>query len=175
MSDDPVVFERAGVGQAATGRLTGSRGRFGEPFGFLLFGGNGGLDSSASVKEVVFADMLSNKWQTTRINLVTGDTSSIPIRLKKGGLDVDLTTATAITMRWRSSTAGTLKVNRSLGLGVITSATTGQLSFEPISADVNTAGLFWAEIQVDYTGGASDTFPNAGTVLVDIRAKLAAS
>lgn len=71
---------------------------------------------------------------------------------------VDLTLATSAKFLMREA-GGAVKVN---GTATISDAANGEVTYTWGTADLDTAGVYDAEVQVTWTGGAIETFPNGG-------------
>lgn len=81
----------------------------------------------------------------------------------------DLTGAT-IKFLMRPINGTTPKINAAAT--TVGSATLGNVSYTPTGTDTNTAGLYIAEWQVTYAGGAVQSFPNGGYDLILISPEL---
>lgn len=100
-----------------------------------------------------------------------GDTGyPITATLKANGVAVDLTgSSVAITLRDRATQA--VKVNAA-GC-TITSPTTGQVSYQPLAADVDTPGSYDVEFRQTRGDGSTIHYPSDGYEPLTIEAKLA--
>lgn len=90
-----------------------------------------------------------------------GDTKpAFSTTLRNGTAPVDLTTATSVRFLMRASGAASPKVNAVMT--VASPATSGVVSYQLVSGDVDTAGKFNLEIEVTWSGGGVQTFPARG-------------
>ena len=79
---------------------------------------------------------------------------------------VNLTTATSAVFNMRTQAGTALKVNR--GSCSITSAAAGEVTYQWGTLDTNTVGTYDAEIEVIWTDGKAETFPNGDYWEVEI-------
>lgn len=78
-----------------------------------------------------------------------------------GEAPVNLTTAGGTAFfNMRSAGAGATKISR--GTALVTNAAAGEVTYSWTAADTNTAGDYEAELEVQWTGGKVETFPNDG-------------
>jgi archaellum component FlaF (FlaF/FlaG flagellin family) len=67
---------------------------------------------------------------------------------------------TSCTVRFKVvSTGGVVKVAESDTNVTVTDAANGQVQYNPQSADVDTAGIYWAYFTVEDASNNTDTFP----------------
>lgn len=79
--------------------------------------------------------------------------------------DVDLTGAVVVfNMR---DAAGTVKVNRGAAF-VVTATGDPEVRYDWQAADTDTAGTFYGEFEVTYSGGGVETFPNTDVITITI-------
>jgi hypothetical protein len=94
----------------------------------------------------------------------------ITATLKANGVAVDLTGSTVyITLRNRQT--GDKKVNASVC--AVTSAVNGQVSYSPVDADVDTAGVYDVEFKQQRPGGTIIHYPSSGYEPLTIEDSLA--
>ena len=81
---------------------------------------------------------------------------------------VNLTTVTGGTASFnmRAANGGAIKINR--GTAQITSAAAGEVTYSWTAIDTNTVGSYEAEIEVIWSDGKAETFPNDGYWDVEI-------
>jgi hypothetical protein len=80
---------------------------------------------------------------------------------------VDLTTATSAVFNMRPAEGGAVKINRG-SANIDAPPSNGQVTYSWGTADTNTAGLFNAELEVVWSDGRAETFPNDGYWEVEI-------
>jgi hypothetical protein len=104
-------------------------------------------------------------------NIKQNDTSpQIGAILKDGsGNPIDLTAAT-VRFHMRRIGASAASVTSA---ATIVAADAGSVKYAWSSGDTATAGSFQAEFQVTYTGGGIETFPNDGSIAIEITPELA--
>jgi hypothetical protein len=80
---------------------------------------------------------------------------------------VDLTAATSATFSMWDHRSHVVKVNRGTA-SIAGTAVPGQVSYAWGTADVSTAGIYDAEVEVLWNDGKAETFPSGGywTVLI---------
>lgn len=71
---------------------------------------------------------------------------------------VNLTTATSAVFNMRTQAGTALQINR--GSAAITNAAGGEVTYSWGTADTNTVGTFDAELEVTWSDGKAETFPN---------------
>ena len=71
---------------------------------------------------------------------------------------VNLTTATSAVFNMRTQAGTSLKINR--GSATISSAASGEVTYQWGTIDTNTVGDYDAEIEVTWSDGKAETFPN---------------
>lgn len=86
------------------------------------------------------------------------------------GAAVNLAGASVKFMAWFPGDAA-VKINAA---ATITDAANGKVSYTPSSTDTNTVGDLMVEWQVTFSGGAIETFPNAGWQKVRVKDDVAA-
>jgi hypothetical protein len=74
------------------------------------------------------------------------------------GTVVDLTSLTLKFAMYNSQT-GVAKVTETNSNVTVTSATDGEVQYDPQAADVDTEGTYYAYFIAEAAGGAQDTFP----------------
>ncbi|MGH2373009.1 MAG: hypothetical protein ACRDIC_05965 [bacterium] len=101
------------------------------------------------------------------------DTSPALTEILKDGLGavVDLTGASVKFMAWFPGDTA-VKVNAAAM--IVGAATLGTVRYTPIAADTNTVGDLMVEWQVNFGGGAIETFPNSGWQKVRVMDDVAA-
>jgi hypothetical protein len=78
-----------------------------------------------------------------------------------GEAPVNLTTAGGTAFfNMRAANAGAVKITR--GTALVTNAAAGEVTYSWTATDTNTPGAFEAELEVQWTGGKVETFPNDG-------------
>ena len=102
-------------------------------------------------------------------NLKRNDTSpSIIIDLKKpDGTAQSITGATSTRFHMMDAT-GVVKVDDDVT--TVLDAANGQVQYDWVAADTDTAGEFRVEIEVTFSDGTIETFPNASYIVVTITA-----
>jgi hypothetical protein len=70
---------------------------------------------------------------------------------------VDLSTATSAVFNMRAIN-GQVKVNR--GVGTITNRAGGEVTYQWATADTDTAGSYFAEVEIPWSDGKAETFPS---------------
>lgn len=93
------------------------------------------------------------------------DTAPITAELKAGGDPADLSDALGVRFLLTSDTDAAPKVD---GSANIVDETDGVVRYYPTADDVDEAGYFIAEWEVEYTGGDVQTFPNNDHLTVEI-------
>lgn len=74
---------------------------------------------------------------------------------------VNLSSATSAVFNMRASTGGqAVKVSR--GTATISNPTAGEVTYPWASADTDTSGNYVAEVEVTWSDGKVETFPNNG-------------
>jgi hypothetical protein len=102
--------------------------------------------------------------------LKRGDTSpSLAYALDPAS--VVLTGAT-VRFNMRAVNGGATKVSRAAAT-VVTATGTPTVRYDWQAADTDTAGIYEAEFEVTYVGGAVETFPNSGYIRVNIDGDIA--
>lgn len=118
--------------------------------------------------------MSDTRWQRKPIdmNWKQGDTApAIAEQLLDGlGAPVVLTGATVKFMMWAQG-GTSVKVNAA---ATITDAALGKVSYTPSATDTDTPGIYLAEWQVTFSGGAIETFPNSDWQKVRVKDDIAA-
>jgi hypothetical protein len=100
----------------------------------------------------------------------TGDTAVVLTSTLKDGLGVVVNlTGASVKFLMRRVGSRLLKVN---GTGTVVTPLAGAVSYTWASADVNEPGLFDAEWEVTFSGGAKETFPNGRHLKVLITEQL---
>jgi len=81
---------------------------------------------------------------------------------------------TGLTVRYslRALGATTLKVDRQSTILTDQLVTPGEVFYQFVAADVDTAGLYEEEWEVDYGGGVTESFPVHGQQIVQIVADI---
>lgn len=80
---------------------------------------------------------------------------------------------TGATVRFNMRLAGgAVKVNRAVAV-IVTDTGTPTVRYDWNAGDVDTAGVYEAEFEVTYPGGAVETFPNADYIRVKITEDIA--
>jgi hypothetical protein len=77
---------------------------------------------------------------------------------------------TGLTVRYslRALGATTLKVNRQTAIVTDQQVTPGEVFYQFVAADVDTAGIYEEEWEVDYGSGVTESFPVHGQQIVQI-------
>lgn len=83
----------------------------------------------------------------------------ITATLKANGVAVDLTGST-VYIALRNRQTGEIKVNESIC--TVTSAVNGQVSYSPLSTDVDTAGVYDVEFKQRRQDGSIIHYPSSG-------------
>ena len=83
---------------------------------------------------------------------------------------VDLTGASVVFNMRRKGDA--VKVNRAAAM-IVTTTGTPTVRYDWNAADTDTAGIYEAEFEVTYSGGAVETFPNSDFIAVLISGDIA--
>lgn len=92
------------------------------------------------------------------------------VTIKRGTSVVDLNLATGVTFKMRERTqSGALKVNTA---AVITDATNGVVEYRWQSGDTDTPGTYYAEWEVIWNDGTTETFPTLGHDIVIVTGDL---
>jgi hypothetical protein len=92
------------------------------------------------------------------------------VQLKQDGLPIDLTLASAVTLRLRKAkTTGTLKVNAAM---VVVDAVNGIVEYTWQGTDTDTVATYDAEVSITYVNGPR-TVPSNGYFGVVVGAVLA--
>lgn len=89
-----------------------------------------------------------------------GDTMPEVIRLSNGDAALDLTAASSVRLLIRAEGAASPKVNTVITPD--TPLTLGQITWNPIPADVDTVGRFLGEIEIVWNTGKVQTIPDRG-------------
>lgn len=82
------------------------------------------------------------------------------------GLPADVTGASVI-FSMRVQPAGTTKVDKQAV--IVNDASAGDLQYNWIAANTDTADVYEAEFQVTYADSSIQTFPNDGYILIDVK------
>jgi hypothetical protein len=99
-----------------------------------------------------------------------GDTRSPYVRTLEDG-DGNPVNISGATVAYRMQPLGGIQTIS--GPATILNAPQGQVSYSWQAADTDTAGIYFAEWEVTFSGGAVQTFPNGGYDLVHIGPELA--
>lgn len=105
-----------------------------------------------------------------RLTLKKGDTASWPAQtLTQNKSPVGLTGAT-VTMRLSTTIGGTPKIEAAM---TIISASEGRVQYDsPTAGDMDTAGVYYQEIEVVFADGKTQSFPSEGynqvTIIEDL-------
>jgi len=92
-----------------------------------------------------------------------------PAILKRGTVVVDLTSATSVAFKMRRTTGIDLVVDAA---AVVTDATNGVIEYRWAAGDTDRAGEHYAEWEVLWSDGTTETFPTIGYDIVFIDADL---
>ena len=91
----------------------------------------------------------------------TGDTApSIEATLKKNGVPIDLTDATAVRFKMGDQLDEAAVI--------VSPATSGQVRYDWGANDADVAGVYDAEFEITWTGGGVQTVPSKGFIRVYI-------
>ena len=93
------------------------------------------------------------------------------VQLTANGAPVNLTGATTAKFTMMAGTSGTPKVNK--GDMTIVDAATGVVEYPWAAADTDTSGEYNVEVEVDWGGGETQTFPSVGYFTITIEDDLA--
>ena len=77
---------------------------------------------------------------------------------------------TGLTVRYTLRALGTttLKINRATATIPDQLVTPGEAFYQPVAADVDTAGLYEEEWEIDYGSGSKESFPVKAQIIVSI-------
>jgi len=104
-------------------------------------------------------------------NIKQNDTSpQIAANLKDGSGNARDVTGATVKFHMKRIGAATASVNSN---ATIVSANTGFVKYAWQTGDTSTAGSFQAEFQVTFADGSIETFPNDGSIAIDITPELA--
>lgn len=90
--------------------------------------------------------------------------------LKTNGAPVDLTPATSATFKMRQTGQTALKVNAAMAIDA--DPATGRVQYDWQTGDTDTIGTYEAEIEILWTDGTIETWPNTGYASVTVAADL---
>jgi hypothetical protein len=82
---------------------------------------------------------------------------------------INLTGATVLFIMKLYGSSGSTKV---ASAGTVADALNGIVSYQPVTADTNTAADYSAEWEITYSSGKKQTFPDPGYLLVRVTADL---
>jgi hypothetical protein len=89
----------------------------------------------------------------------------VAVLTDKNGVAVDLTAAVEIKLKMRPVLGGAMKVD---AVAAKFGPDVGRVRYTWIAANVDTPGLYFAEFEVAWSGGAPQTFPQDGYLVVQI-------
>ena len=90
--------------------------------------------------------------------------------LKRGKTVVDLSLASSVVFIMRLKDKREIKVQSA---GVIVGATTGEVEYRWLQGDTDTPGIYFAEWEVTWGDGTTETFPSIGYEIILIMEDLA--
>jgi hypothetical protein len=93
------------------------------------------------------------------------------VQLTANGAPVNITGATGAVFTMMAGTSGTPKVNKAAM--TIIDAPTGVVEYAWASGDTSTTGEFNVEVEVNWGGGETQTFPSVGYFTITIEDDLA--
>lgn len=93
------------------------------------------------------------------------------VQLTQNGNPADITGAVAARFTMKVGTTGTAKISKAAM--TIVDAATGVVEYHWTGTDTDTSGTYNAEVEVDWGGGALQTFPSKGYFTITINDDLA--
>lgn len=87
---------------------------------------------------------------------------------------VNINTASAVRLHMKAPGASTAKVDAAMSNdddGTV--GNRGKASYAWAAADVDTAGTYYCEVEVEWADGTKETFPNSGHNIIKIEDELA--
>jgi hypothetical protein len=105
--------------------------------------------------------------QSDTLYLKKDDTQQWPvITVLANAVAQDLSTATAVVLYMRAVGSSTNKINGTAAT-IVGDGTAGQVTYTPVAADMDTAGVFRAYLRITWTGAKTSRWPNQGNVGTD--------
>lgn len=104
----------------------------------------------------------------TEFHIKAGDTrpSLTATATLEDGTALDLTTATSVMFRMRRAGESAFAVERAAV--VVAPTTSGIVRYDFVAGDTATPGVHYADFAVTFSGGAKQTIPTRGSIVVHV-------